>query len=199
MKLKHFLAIPIALIGLTYFTPQEASANTIDTSDTSVNTIISSDANIIDTSDEFLAKVKVYDANGEQIPYTTEELQQMFTYIPDDSTANAKKDLNLITPFAASTYNTNAFSFKSYIYVKQGDGFWNPTNLTITPQGTKAFTYHIINKDHGTVVASVNVPEGMIGGFHHGLSGYARGYDYSFKFENFFSGTVYMTNVAVTY
>ncbi|EAZ83472.1 hypothetical protein BB14905_22653 [Bacillus sp. B14905] len=66
MKLKHFLAIPIALIGLTYFTPQEASANTIDTSDTSVNTIISSDANIIDTSDEFLAKVKVYDANGEQ-------------------------------------------------------------------------------------------------------------------------------------
>ncbi|MEY9980622.1 hypothetical protein [Lysinibacillus sp. RC79] len=199
MKIKHFLATSIALIGLIYFTPQEASANTTNTSDTSVDTIISSDANIIDTSDKFFSKIEVFDANGEQIPYTKEELQQIFTYIPADSTD--KKDLNLITPFAkASTYNTKAFNFKSYIYVKQGDGFYNPTNLTITPKGTKPFTYYIYNKDHGTEVSRVDVPEGMIGGFHHGLSGYSRGYSYSFKFENFVHGsTVYMTDVAVTY
>jgi len=188
LKIKHILAIFITLIGLTYFTSQEASANTLDTSDTS--------ADIIDTSDKFFSKIKIFDANGEQISYTTEELQQMFTFIPYDSTA--KKDLNLIIPFA-STYNSKAFSFKSNIWLNGGLGFYNPTNITITPAGSKAFSFFIYNKDHGTEVFRLDVPEGLVGGFHYGLSHYARGYDYSFKFENFFSGTVYMTNVAVTY
>ena len=199
MKIKHFLATSIALIGLTYFT-QEASANTIITSDTSANTIITSDANIIDTSDKFFSKIKIFDANGEQIPYTIEELQQMFTFIPYDSTATVKKDLNLITPFAASTYSTKAFSFKDYIYVRQGDGFYNPTDITITPAGSKPFSFFIYNKDHGTEVFRLDVPEGLIGGFHYGLTGYTRGYSYSFKFQNFVHGqTVKMTDVTVTY
>lgn len=184
MKIKHFLTIVVTLIGLTYFT-QDASANTID------------------TEEEFLSQIKIFDEKGEQIPYTTEELEQIFTYIPYDSiaTEEATNELSLITPFAAkkSTYNTKAFSFKDNIWVNGGLGFYNPTNITITPKGSKAFSFFIFNKDHGTEVNRLDVPEGLIGGFHMGLTGYARGYDYSFQFKNFFSGTVYMTNVSVDY
>ncbi|MDR4974607.1 hypothetical protein [Bacillus toyonensis] len=189
MKIKQFLTIIFTLVGLTYFT-QDASANTIDASDAS--------ANIIDTEEEFLSQIKMFDENGEQIPYTMEELEQIFTYIPEGS-----MNTSLTTPFAAkkSTYNTKAFNFKDNIWVNGGAGFYNPTNISITPTGSKAFSMIMYNKDHGTEVHRLDVPEGLIGGFamHLGLTSYARGYSYSFQFKNFFSGTVYMTNVSIDY
>lgn len=191
MKIKHFLAASVALIGLTYFTPQEASASTINTSDTS--------ANAIDTSEKFFSGIKIFDGNGEQIHYTTEELHQMFTFVPADSTV--KKDLNLITPFAASSYSTGNFSFSNWIYVNGGYSFYNPTNVLVSlPNNSKAFTIHIFNSDFGLEVSTVDVPEGLSGAFHMSLGSSYKGYSYQFKFANYVKGqTVTIKNCTVYY
>lgn len=187
MKIKHILSAGV-IIGLTNFTAQDASANTIDS--------IAASANVINTSEEFLSQIKIFDGNGEQIPYTIEELQQIITFIPNDSTTT--EDSNLITPYA--TYNSKAFSFKDYIYLNGGDGFYNPTNITVDAAGTKAYSFFIYNKNHGTEVHRMDVPNGVNGGFHMSLTSLTRGYDYSFKFQNFVKGqTVSMNKATVSY
>jgi hypothetical protein len=192
MKFKHFLTMIVTLIGLTYFSSQDASASTID------------------PNDEFISKIKVFDENNEQIPYTTEELKEIFTFIPEDSTfipedSTITKAQSLVAPLQGSiskhTYTSDPFHFKNNIYIKGGTGFYNPAGLLITPKGTaKAFTVFVINDDRGGEAKRVDFPEGWLGGVYMDVNDVARGYHYKFQFVNNSGGsTIYFTSTTVYY
>ncbi|WP_107951730.1 hypothetical protein [Lysinibacillus parviboronicapiens] len=154
MKFKHLFLGFIALIGLTYFTTQDASAQTIDPN-----------------SDEFISQVKIYDENGDQIPYTTEELKDMIQFTPEDSESHKRVKRSMKT-----TYDTNSFSFSSDIWIGggfRGRAFFNPADTLITcnssaPQLTVNAFY---DDGNGGVTSnkpanSIELPGGWTGTVH---------------------------------
>lgn len=180
MNLKKCLAVIVALIGLSFFTIEEASASTTNT--TNLN------------EDDFLSQVKVYDDNNNLIPYTLEELRELIKFETNDSSF---KDSNLVTPSALQrTYNTGKFSFLNFIYINNGNKFKNPIDILITPDGVaKPFTVKIQSTTGGR---TIDFPGGWVGGTHVALTGLPRT-SYSFQFVNNSSSRNYMKDVRIIY
>ncbi|MEK5330297.1 MULTISPECIES: hypothetical protein [unclassified Lysinibacillus] len=173
MKLKHLFLSLVTLIGLAYFTSQDASAQTIDPN-----------------SDEFMSQVKVYDEKGDQIPYTLEEIKNMIEFVPNDS---SNTESNKISTLSLKTiYNTGAFSFSSDIWVGggfRGKAFFNPAETLITSNGTASQVTVKAYYDNGsggvtsdTPANSIDLPGGWNGTVHiSSWSKLARGNSYRFK------------------
>lgn len=180
MNLKKYLATFITLLVLSYFTVQEASANT-----TNLN------------EDDLLSQVKIYDGDNNLVPYSLEELKELVRFETNNSSF---ENNNLVTPFALQrTYNTNAFSFSNYIDINGGNSFKNPVDIQITPKGVaKAFTVTITSTPAGAGGTTISLPGGWSGDAHLSLSGLAPA-NYKFKFINDDIGTNYMENVRIIY
>lgn len=179
MNVKKYLAIFITLLGLSYFTVQEASANT---------TI---------TNEDLLSQVKIYDAENNLIPYSLEELKEIVRFETNNSSL---ENNNVVTPFAVQrTYNSGAFDFTNYIYLKDGNSFKNPVDIQITPKGeAKAFTLKIEGTKTGVKGDTVKFPGGWVGTVHYSLSNLAPA-NYTFLFINDGVGNNLMQNAKVIY
>ncbi|MFJ6264440.1 hypothetical protein ACIQGW_05370 [Lysinibacillus xylanilyticus] len=184
MKVKHLLLSITALAGLSYFTLQDASANTLD-------------------SNEFYSQVKVYDENNQEIPYSIEEIQELIEYVPEEFTVS--KPENMIAPRSMhSTYSTGKFNFSSHIWLGKmstGNEFFNPADTIITVPGeAKAFTISAYQGSSSSSSKSVELPGGWIGSVHMPVwMDLPRGKSYRFKLDGTGGKSVSISNVDVWY
>lgn len=177
MNFKKYLAIFITVLGFSYFLAQEASANTIN------------------SNEDLISKVEIYDEDNNLIPYSPEELKELIKFETNNSPL---QNNNLVTPYAVQrTYNSGAFDFINYIYINGGKSFKNPLDIQITPKGeAKDFTLTISGTTGGG--QSIKFPGGWSGTVHYSLSNYANG-NYTFQFTNDHWSRNFIDNVKVIY
>lgn len=180
MNIKKYLAIFITLLGLSYFTVQEASANTTNPNE-----------------DYLLSQVKIYDGDNNLIPYSLEEVKELVRFETNNSPL---ENNNLVTPFAIQrTYSSGAFDFVNYTYLKDGDSFKNPVDIQITPKGTaKAFTLKVESTKTGVTGTTIDLPGGWTGTVHYSLEDLDPS-NYTFRFTNKGVGNNLMQNVHLIY
>lgn len=159
--IKKYFVVFITLLGLSYFTSQEASAST---------TL---------SNEELLSKVKIYDGDDNLIPYTLEELSEIITF--ETESPELQQD-NLITPFAVQrTYTSPSFIFSNYTDLKGGDLFKDPLDIRITPKGeAKDFTLSVLNTN-GISVQNIRIDGGWYGTAHYAVN---KTGNYGFRFTN---------------
>ena len=169
MKFKHLLLSSAVLMGMTIFTTPNASASSVETQESSILNQESSDA----IKDDFYSNVKVFDENGDLIPYTKEEIQQMVQLSPNNST-NVVETNNLITPYSKyTTFDYGPMTAEYGFYVGKGANgvaFLNPADTLITVKGTASKmtvrAYNDTGTGSGTQAGEMELPGGWSGTVH---------------------------------
>lgn len=169
-------------------------------------------ASVINSSDDFYSKVKIYDGNGVEESYSIEELKEFIKFTPNTSNANILSNNLLSTSLAASdweVYSTGAFNFQSDIWIGggwRGKAFYNPVDTLITPKGTakdfKIECYYDKDGGAGDTAKIIEFPGGWTGTIHvSAWSNLPRGYKYRFHFVNTSKdkSKLYFDNVSVLY
>jgi len=132
-------------------------------------------------SESVTSQMKFYDENDNQIfPYTEEELNQ---FAKDATTGNSLARV--------SVYNTEAFTFKSNIWLGggyNGSAFLNPNHIIMDPSGlAKSFdflAYYDNGVGAGSQAARISIPGGWTGKTILPLGHLARGNSYRFNLDH---------------
>lgn len=186
LKMKNLLFGFLAFVGLSFFfIPQGASAH----------------SEKVDLND-LISQVKVFDENNNEIPYTTEELEQLIRF---DS--NSTLSENSISPLATKKYNYGPVTFTYNFYIGPGSNgiaFYNPEDTLFTVNGTaqkiKVIAYNDTGTGSGTVARTVELPGGWTGTVHMSTwSTLPRGKKYRFKVQNVNEKKFTINNVQVVY
>ncbi|EKN64454.1 hypothetical protein P9E76_10910 [Schinkia azotoformans] len=151
------------------------------------------------TEDDLLSEVKVFDENGDEIPYTKEELKQFIKF-------NSDKNTNL-SLFKSFPYNYGPIEFSSNFWIGggwRGIAFYNPVDTIIRVNGiAERFTIHAYYDDNGgagSEAKSISLPGGWTGDVHvSAWSTMPRGYDYRFKVVNTDGKKFTIDNIQVWY
>jgi hypothetical protein len=180
MKIKYFLVGFMVLVGFSFFTDTNASANTKESTD-------------------FISQVKIFDENGIQIPYTTEELEQFIKFEPAE-----KPNFTTMVDYRRYNYGPITFAYNFYVGPgSNGRAFLNPFDTIIDVSGTaskmRIEAYNDTGTGSGTLARSIELPGGWQGGIHISSWGsLPRDKSYRFKFVNL--GTSFtISNVGVLY
>jgi len=177
---KYFLLGFMALIVFSFFTDTSASANKKDSTD-------------------FISQVKIFDENGIQIPYTTEELEQFIKF-----EAAENSPFTIMADYRKYNYGPMTFSYNFYVGPgTNGMAFLNPFDTLITVNGTaskmRVEAYNDTGTGSGTLARSIELPGGWTGGIHiSSWSTLPRDKSYRFKFVNL-GNTFTINNVEVWY
>jgi len=177
MKAKHVLLSSVALLGMSYFGLQNASASAVpsDSQDltnvTPVYAVENTSAEI--EKEKFFSQVKIFDGEGNLIPYTREELEEFITFEPNVSTLSLE---DFATPYSMYTtfdYGPMTFSYGYYIGKgTYGQAFLNPAETIVTVNGTaQDFSIVAYNDSSGGVgseAARMNFGSGWSGTVHYG-------------------------------
>lgn len=178
MKIKSLLYFSLALFGVFFLSSSPvANASELDNLDAKY----------------FAKQVQYYDQdNNEIFPYTLEELEAIFTE-DNNQPLTARSGYQI--------YNTNAFQFSNYIWIRSGATFYNLANTTITPNGTaRPFLIQVYNSQ-GVFVGEVRLPGGWVGPTHVPWTHLKRGGSYKIRLANAAGPTspLKFTNASVWY
>lgn len=211
MKARHVLLSSIALMGMSFFGSQNASAsaNPSETQDsTNVTPIYALESTSSELEKEkFFSQVKIYGGDGNLIPYTREELEEFITFEPAASAINLE---DTITPFSMYTtfdYGPMTFSYGYYIGKgTYGEKFLNPAETIVTVNGTAKDFSIIAYYDNGSggvgnKAYGVEFGSGWSGTVHYGgwATGLPRDKSYRFYVNNNAGKSFTINNIQVWY
>lgn len=181
MKFKKYFLAFVTLLGLSYFSAHEASANTID------------------PNEDLLSQVQFFDGEGNLIPYTTEEIKDLVRFETNNTSSIEKYTSIMPLVDIQRTYDSGAFSFLDYYYLNKGNSFKNPIDIRMTAKGTaRDFRLTVTNSLNGIKAESVKMPGGWTGTAHLSLTNIPRA-SYTFRFDNLDITTITMTNASLIY
>lgn len=186
--MKKILFSVFALVGLLFALPTEQSSASAAEKDYS----------------DLISQVKVYDQNGNQIPYTEEELGELVRFEESVSTSSEDSFTTLATYL---TFDYGPITFYNNFYIGSGwngKAFYNPVDTVFTVKGTaqkiKINAYNDTGTGSGTLARSVELPGGWTGDVHVSTwSSMTRGKSYRFNVINVDRKSFTVNNVEVWY
>lgn len=211
MKAKHVLLSSVALLGMSYFGLQNASASAApsDSQDlTNVTPVYAVENDSYELEQEkFFSQVKIFDGEGNLIPYTREELEEFITFIPSSASTLSLEDY--ATPYSKyTTYDYGPMTFSYGYYVGKGtygEKFLNPAETLVTVNGTaKDFSIVAYNDNGsggvGSEASRMNFGSGWSGTVHYGgWASLTRNKSYRFYVENHTGKSFTINNIQVWY
>lgn len=157
-----------------------------------------------DGSSDLLSEVKVFDGNGNQIPYTTEELKQHVRFEAAVKNLNPIMDTPITTLANYRTYSYGPMNFSNNFYIGpgyNGMAFLNPFDTLITVNGTakkiKVNAFNDTGTGSGKLARSIELPGGWRGTVHISSWSNLPSGKYRFRIDNLDRESFTINNITV--